>query len=129
MAINFSGTEQADYVVYQYNGKTFIGKFYISPPSEVTATGGTHASLGYTSSSYYVKNPCEIELNLSIPSTGSADLTWTLKPFFYKELISANETNYKSFVLTIPKALVSISNVGGDIIDSSLLSAYKELCE
>jgi hypothetical protein len=129
MAINFS--DGSDYVIYMAWGKTYIGKFYksgASKPGNFGATGGTHASLGYDSTSYIIENPCEIELDLSIPSTGSAQLAWKLKPAFYKDLIGTTDTNYHTFVFSLPRSQVAISNVGGDIIDSTLLAAYEELC-
>lgn len=125
-------TDGSDYVIYQYSGKTFIGKFYkdsaSTKPSQVTVSGGTHATLGFDSNCYYIENPAELEIELSIPSTGSAELTWKIKPAFYKELIASNNADYKTFIFTVPKSLVAISNVGGDIIDSTLLAAYEELC-
>lgn len=123
----------SDYVIYQYNGKTFIGKFHKTIPSQVSAKGGTHYELGGTShftstNYYYIENPAELEIELNIPSTGSAELTWKIKPAFYKELIASNEADYKTFVFTVPKSLVAISNVGGTLIDATLLAAYEELC-
>ena len=96
-------------------------------------TSGTHGSLGGTThfvkdNYYFVENPAELEIELSIPSTGSAELTWKVKPAFYKELISSDESNYASFFFTYPKSLIAISNLGGDTIDSTLLAAYEELC-
>ena len=131
MAINF--TDGSDYVIYQYCGKTYIGKFYTSAPAQVLTASGTHGSLGgsvhFTSDNYYfVENPAELEIELSIPSTGSAELSWKIKPAFYKELVSNTDSNYGSFFFTYPKQMIAISNFGGDIIDSTLLAAYEELC-
>lgn len=127
MAIDFS--DGSDYVIYTTSGKTFIGKFHKGIPSDITRENGIHNVLGYETGSYIVENPAEIIFNLQIPPTGSADLKWTIHPIFYNDMIGSNESDYRSIFFTYPKSQIAISSIGGDIIDSELLSAYKELCE
>ena len=138
MAVNF--TDGGDYVVFYMDGKTMIGMFHTSDniPNSITVSGGTHDSLGYygrgqdgvdNESCYYVVNPCVIDQKLTIPTSGSAKLTWELTPMFFKDLINATDTNYASVAVAIPKSKAIITNIGGDIIDQELLSAYKELTE
>jgi hypothetical protein len=128
MAINF--TDGSDYAIFAFAGKTYIGNFSTSVPMEVSADGGTHSSLGYDQECYFVSNPAEIETTLTIPASGSAELNWKITPVLFKDLVNTSaDTNYNSIVFTYPKSQVAISNIGGDIIDATLLSAYKELCE
>lgn len=127
MAINF--TDGSDYAVFSYSGNTYIGKFYVEVPMEVSADGGTHSSLGYTDECYFVANPAEIETTLTIPSSGSAELSWKVKPVFYKDLVGSEDSKYRNIVFTYPKSQVALGSIGGDIIDAKLLAAYKELCE
>jgi hypothetical protein len=128
MAINF--TDGSDYVVFHFSGNTYIGRFHTSVPSQVTATGGTHDSLTYDENCYYVENPAKVDADLTIPASGSAELNWKITPVLFRDLVNTSaDTNYNSIVFTYPKSQVAISNIGGDIIDATLLSAYKELCE
>ena len=132
MAVDFTETNgKNEYVIFLLDGKTMIGKFHVDEPAEIAATGGVHASLmGDTSDYYYVENPAEIEMTLTIPPSGSADLFWKIKPMFYnKDLVGSSDSLYTSAFFTIPKSKVSLSNIGGTAIDATLLSAYKSLCE
>ena len=124
-----SFTSGSEYVVYSYHGKTMIGKFYKTAPTPVTAEGGVHASLGYDTNCYFVANPAEIVFDLKIPASGSADLNWTIKPMYYHDLVASTNTNYSEVIITYPKSEVSLSNIGGTVINSVLLEAYKEICE
>lgn len=83
--------------------------------------------LGYDSSCYFVKNPAEVEMELTIPATGSAELKWKVKPLYYKDLIV--DTNYHDVVATYPKSQVILTNIGGTTIDVALRDAYVSLCE
>ena len=74
-----------------------------------------------------VYNPCEIIFDISKPITGSAELTWVLKPYFYKDLIADSGVSYGAWAF--PKTEVAISNIGGTTIHPNILAAYKELCE
>lgn len=120
------------YVIFYYCGKTMIGKFTTSVPQEISNSGGVHASLDAprtSSNVYFVLNPAEIEFNLEIPSTGSADLNWKIKPLFYKDMIGSTNTFYSNVATTFPKSEVVLTNICASAIDSILLAAYKELCE
>ena len=127
MAINF--TDGSDYAIFAFAGKTYIGNFSTSEPIEVSADGGTHSSLGYDQECYFVSNPAEIETTLTIPASGSAELSWKIKPVFYNDLVGSEESKYRNIVFTYPKSQVALGSIGGDIIDAKLLAAYKELCE
>lgn len=130
MAISFgeNGT-QGEYVIFQYCGKTMMGKFFKNRPAEVSAAGGSHAVLGFDTNCYYVFNPAEIEFDLTIPSTGSADLKWKVKPIYYKDLIGDTNSLYLNVVATYPKSQVILTNIGGTTIDQTLRDAYSALCE
>ena len=131
--IDFS--DGSEYVIYQNSGKTYIGKFYkISDvekdiPAQIQVTGGVHDSLGYDTNCYYVENPALIEADLTIPASGSAELSWKITPVFFKDLISSSESDYSSVFFTYPKSQIAICNIGGSVIDETLMRAYKELCE
>jgi hypothetical protein len=128
MAINFS--DGSDYVVFHYSGSTYIGRFHTSVPSQISVTGGTHDTLKYEEGCYFVENPARVEADLTIPPSGSAELEWKITPVLFKDLVNTSaDTTYSSVFFTYPKSQVAICNIGGDIIDATLLSAYKELCE
>jgi hypothetical protein len=109
-----------------------IGKIYKTIKTEDRASKtiigemiGTSADA--LSGHYIVHNPCEVVFDISKPITGSAELTWVLKPYFYKDLIADSGVSYGAWAF--PKSEVAISNLGGTTLHPNLLAAYKELCE
>lgn len=131
VSISVNGYET---VLFAWAGKTMIGKIYKNSDIETydiaskTILGdmiGTSAS-NY-SNHYIVHNPCEVVFNISKPVTGSAELTWELKPYFYKDLIADSGVSHGAWAF--PKTECALSNIGGTTIHPSLLAAYKELSE
>ena len=127
---SISFTSGSEYVIFSHCGKTMIGKFYKNAPTVVNADGGVHKTLGVSGSNYYyVANPAELVFNLVIPSSGSADLKWEIKPVFYPDLVASTNTNYSDIIFTYPKESVALCSIGGTVINGTILDAYKELCE
>lgn len=107
-----------------------IGKIYLSDevPSSDTSNGSVIGELlgDSVSSDYFIiHNPCEIIFELNVPASGSADLSWKLKPFYYKYLYGDSAVTYSAFAFK--KDSVALSNIGGTTINSNILAAYKEL--
>lgn len=131
MAVSIS-TNQYETILFAWAGKTMIGKIYKTIKTEDMASKtiigemiGTGADA--LSGHYIVHNPCEVVFDISKPITGSAELTWQLKPYFYKDLIADSGVSYGAWAF--PKSEVAISNLGGTTLHPNLLAAYKELCE
>ena len=125
MAVSIS-TNGYETIMFAWAGKTMIGKVYKTAPTADVGTGTIINTLG-VSNYYMVYNPCEIIFDISKPITGSAELTWVLKPYFYKDLIADSGVSYGAWAF--PKTEVAISNIGGTTIHPNILAAYKELCE
>lgn len=131
---NIDFSKGSEYVIFSHYGKTMIGKFYKDDPDNkpaiITQTGGIHSSLPYSNVSvFYVANPAVIEWDLTIPSGDSAELSWRITPLYFKPMINSNSSNYNEVIVTYPMASIAITTIGGSIINSTLLAAYKELCE
>ena len=129
MAVSIS-TNQYETILFAWAGKTMIGKIYKTIKTEDMASKtiigemiGTGADA--LSGHYIVHNPCEVVFDISKPITGSAELTWQLKPYFYKDLIADSGVSYGAWAF--PKSEVAISNLGGTTLHPNLLAAYKEL--
>ena len=129
VSISVNGYET---ILFAWAGKTMIGKIQKTVKTEDRASktiigemiGTDESSL---SGHYIVHNPCEVVFDISKPITGSAELTWQLKPYFYKDLIADSGVSYGAWAF--PKSEVAISNLGGTTLHPNLLAAYKELCE
>ena len=126
-------SEGSDIVLFSYAGKMIIGKLF----GEQTGTRSSFVTNGTVISQmvgveadldefYAVSNPCEVIFDITKPATGSAQLNWTLKPFFYKKLMK-NSTSDINFIF--PKSQVSLSNLSSEHIDDNLLQAYRELIQ
>lgn len=127
---NIDFSKGSEYVIFSHYGKTMIGKFYKSAPAIVTQSKGIHDSLPYSGVSvFYVANPAVIEWDLSIPSGDSAELSWKITPLYFKPMINSTSSNYNEVIVTYPMDSIAITTIGGTIINSTLLAAYKELCE
>lgn len=131
---NIDFSKGSEYVIFSHYGKTMIGKFYKSlenKPAIITQTDGIHSSLPYSDdvSVFYVANPAVIEWDLTIPSGDSAELSWKITPLYFKPMINSTSSNYNEVIVTYPMASIAITTIGGTIINSTLLAAYKELCE
>lgn len=129
VSISVNGYET---ILFAWAGKTMIGKIYKTIKTEDIASKtiiGEMIGTGADSLSghYIVHNPCEVVFDISKPITGSAELTWQLKPYFYKDLIADSGVSYGAWAF--PKSEVAISNLGGTTLHPNLLAAYKELCE
>lgn len=131
MAVSIS-TNQYETILFAWAGKTMIGKIYKTIKTEDRASKtiigemiGTSADA--LSGHYIIHNPCEVVFDISKPITGSAELTWQLKPYFYKDLIADSGVSYGAWAF--PKSEVAISNLGGTTLHPTLLAAYKEICE
>lgn len=129
VSISVNGYET---ILFAWAGKTMIGKIYKTIKTEDRASntiigemiGPLAADL---SEHYIIHNPCEVVFDISKPITGSAELTWELKPYFYKDLIADSGVSYGAWAF--PKSEVAISNLGGTTLHPNLLAAYKEICE
>ena len=126
-------TEGNDIVVFSYAGKMIIGKLF----GEEIGTRSSFVTNGTVISEmignevdlddfYAVANPCEVVFEITKPNTGSAQLNWTLKPFFFKKLMKST-TSDMNFIF--PKSQVCLSNLSSEYIDDNLLQAYKELIQ
>lgn len=125
MAVSIS-TNECETIMFAWAGKTMIGKVWKTVQTADIGAGTIIKELGVTNY-YMVYNPCEIIFDISKPITGSAELTWVLKPYFYKDLIADSGVSYGAWAF--PKTEVAISNIGGTTIHPNILAAYKELCE
>lgn len=123
VSINANGYET---VLFAWAGKTMIGKIWLESNVK-TADKAPDSIIGAMNAEnyYMIYNPCEIIFDIDTPPTGSADLLWTLKPYFYKNLIADSGVSYAAFAF--PKSHVALSNIGGTSIHPNILSAYKEL--
>lgn len=105
-----------------------IGKIWtnVKTPIVDTSKGSIIGELVDDVSNFYIiHNPCEIQFSIETPAQGSANLNWTLKPYYYKHLIADDGVHYAAFAFK--KDDVALSNIGGTTIHPDILSAYKEL--
>lgn len=122
--------------LFAYSGKTMIGRVYdlakpsnwsaYFEPGSVIGTLVGEKSSDITSNYYAIDNPCEVEFVIERPLTGSAQLTWKLKPYFYKKLL---RTTPSGIHFIFPKSQVCLSNVTENDMDEKLINAYKELVQ
>lgn len=132
VSISVNGYET---ILFAWAGKTMIGKIYKTTPANIASDIASNTIIGEmigTSANaldehYIIHNPCEVVFDISKPITGSAELTWELKPYFYKDLIADSGVSYGAWAF--PKYEVAISNLGGTTLHPNLLAAYKEICE
>lgn len=124
-SINFDNDSGSEYVIFSYCGKTMIGRLYKDVPTTLHDKG-VHKVMG-VSDVYYVANPAEFEFSLLIPPTGNATVSWNIKPFYYKDLVVSTEASTE-IIVAYHKSQVCLSNIGGTMIDSTLLNAYQSLC-
>lgn len=125
--------EGSDIVVFSYSGKIIIGRLFgeeTGARSSFITNGTVINDMGIKQSDlddfYAVANPCEIVFEITKPNTGSAQLNWTLKPFFFKKLMK-DTTSEMNFIF--PKSEVCLSNLSSGCIDDNILQAYKELIQ
>lgn len=128
--------------LFSIGGKTMIGKFIIYPAAGNVGPGasfktGDSGNTGIFSKLmgddagkipyndyYFVKNPAEIDFTLSKQATGTAKLTWDIKPFIYGIL---KQDGSKDVVVAYPKASVAISDALDTTLTSDIVNAYKEI--
>lgn len=121
-------TKGYETILFAWQGRTMIGKVWkdSAVPTSDIADGSVLKTLVPDLSDYYIiHNPCEIQYNITTPAQGSAELNWTLKPYYYKNLLSDTGVTYASFAFY--KDDVALSNIGGTTIHPDILAAYKEL--
>lgn len=105
-----------------------VGKIWTNEKTPIvdTSSGSVIGELIDNVSDFYiVHNPCEIQFSIETPAQGSANLNWTLKPYYYKHLIADDGVHYAAFAFK--KDDVVLSNIGGTTIHPDILAAYKEL--
>lgn len=125
MAVNISANGY-ETILFAWSGRTMIGKIWLeSNVKQSDVSPDTIIGSMNVGDCYMIYNPCEIVYNLTVPPSGSAEMTWTLKPYFYKNLIADSGVSYAAFAF--PKSEVALSNIGGTTIHPNILSAYKEL--
>ena len=111
--------ESRQNIIFSWNAKTLIGERIISqdvPTDFVDMTKDNYQFIAY---------PCVIEFSINKPKTGTATLEWKLLPLFYKAINQGN-TNV---IFAFPKSQIALSNVKGGNIDSTLKSAWDEICK
>lgn len=122
--------------LFAYAGKTMIGRVYnindstkwssVFEEGSVIGTLVGNSGSKVASEHYVIDNPCEVEFGIERPLTGSAQLTWKLKPYFYKKLL---RTTPSGIHFIFPKSQVCLSNVTENDMDEKLINAYKELVQ
>lgn len=125
MAVSIS-TNDYEIILFAWAGRTMIGKIWSNVPTSDIGSGtiiGTFSPSDY----YMIYNPCEIVFDIDVPAQGSADLTWELKPYFYKALVADSGVKHAAFAF--PKDLVALSNIGGTTINANIIAAYRELVD
>ena len=123
VSINSNGNEV---ILFSWAGKIMIGKIYMATeiPSSDVSTNTVIGAMN-VNDFYMIHNPCEIEFDIDKPASGSAQLQWKLKPYFYKNLLADSAISYSAFAF--PKNATALSNIGGTTIHPEILTAYKEL--
>ena len=132
--------KSGEYVIFTHDGNTMIGKLFPSKPEngdiygEELEDGTRQGSIQFIMITkpddyYWIANPAKIDFKLDIPASGDADLKWSITPVFFPDLISVQDTLFDTIYVTYPKSTVALTNIGGSVINSTILDAYKELCE
>lgn len=73
-----------------------------------------------------LRHPCFVDFELNTPSTGSSTISWKLTPFLWADLV--NNTNDTQNIWTFPGGQWVYNGVAYGQINSTLISAYKEIC-
>ena len=97
MAVNISANGY-ETILFAWSGRTMIGKIWLeSNVKQSDVSPDTIIGAMNVGDSYVIYNPCEIVFDLTVPTSGSAELSWTLKPYFYKNLIADSGVSYAAF--------------------------------
>lgn len=124
MAHNLAN-QDTEHIIFVYNGKTMIGTIDKTTDFANSTIPGI---MGNTLSTHYnISNPCIIEFTLTTPNTGSSTINWKLTPMYYVDLLGDSTVTSAKFAFK--KEEVTLSDIGGNTINSNLLSAYKEICK
>ena len=129
--------------LFSIGGKTMIGSFITYPaagnvgPGAAFKTGDKDSSgifsklMGNESSGaidyekyYFVKNPAEIDFTLTKQESGTAKLSWNIKPFVYGIL---KQDGSKDVVVAYEKSTVAISDALSTTLSADVINAYKEI--
>lgn len=129
--------------LFSIGGKTMIGSFITYPaagnvgPGASFKTGDKETTgifsklMGNESSGaidydkyYFVKNPAEINFTLTKQATGTAKLTWDIKPFIYGIL---KQDGSSDVVVAYEKSTVAISDALSSTLVADVVNAYKEI--
>lgn len=129
--------------LFSIGGKTMIGSFITYPAAGNVGSGAAFKTgdkdssgifsklMGNESSGvidyekyYFVKNPAEIDYTLTKQETGTAKLSWNIKPFVYGIL---KQDGSKDVVVAYEKSSVAISDALSTTLSADVINAYKEI--
>lgn len=90
------------YIIFGYSGKTMMGKIHLDTSTTAFVNDSVQHVLELNDV-YYIYNPAEIVFDLTIPSSGSADLNWEVKPMYFKDVLSTDVAS-TDVVFAFPKS-------------------------